>query len=182
MRNKLLYVTHNVFWKERLNLFRKFRFHSPYLKNSLKTDPTLINQTTIRMELYNYQMEISNEFNPMHGIIMLAGSQLFLLVMFCFASNVNDKKHEALQQKYYALKYEYETLEAKNEQDIDDYNELVEKYNTLLDEHSELEEKNETDITDYNDLVDKYNALVDESETRISRLESRISRNLKHKP
>jgi predicted nuclease with TOPRIM domain len=134
------------------------------------------------MELYNSQMEISNEFNPMHGIIMLAGSQLFLVIMFYFASNVNDKKHEALQQKYYALKHKYDVLESKNEEDIDDYNELVEKYNTLLDEHVELEEKNETDIADYNELVDKYNELVDSTETRISRLESRISRNFRHKP
>jgi len=147
------------------------------------------------MDFYNTQMEISNEFNHMHALMMLAGSQLCILLMFCMSPSVSYKK------KYDKLMQEYETLQAKNEKDVDDYNKLVDEHNALVEEHEALEKKNEKDIADYNklvedfneltdeneknvcdynDLAEAYNELLDESETRVSRLESRLKRNRKY--
>ena len=126
-------------------------------------------------------------------IMVFANVGLFILNL-CF----DDLSVNKYKKAYLDTIDKLDTLEKKNEKDVEDYNKLVDQYNELLDENekniqdynklvddnSALQVKNEKDVEDYNKLLDDYNKLMEQIEAknnRISRLESRLDRMVNYK-
>lgn len=148
------------------------------------------------MDFNNYPMEHSSEikFTPTVVADMMVGfavGVMFATILFDCILGTERKNYKKFKEDYDSLVKSYdvivaekETQEDKNEKDVDDYNKLVDRYNVLLKENEDLQKKNEKDIDDYNVLAEMYNSLLEEKdmvEKRVSRLESRVSRNLNYK-
>lgn len=97
------------------------------------------------------------------------------------AANIDD--YNKLVEEFNDLTDKHADLEKKNARDVEDYNKLVDQHNSLLEENTRLEKQVADSHKQYDDLVEMYHGALDEAEnleTRVSRLKTRLDRNIKY--